>query len=235
MTDTHSEPITVVFALFPGVTQLDFTGPHQILGMAPDTRLILASIEGGELATDSGLRFGGVLRLEEIERCDVLCVPGGYGTSAAMEDEAFLLQLRRLAEGARYVTSVCTGSLLLGAAGLLNGRRAACHWAWREVLSEFGATPDPARVCRDGNVLTGGGVTAGIDFALTLVAEIAGETTAQSIQLMAEYAPSPPFDAGRPETAPPEVLAFVRERGERAGIVRRAAVASAAARLREIA
>jgi cyclohexyl-isocyanide hydratase len=233
MSESAPNPLIVVFALFPRVTQLDFTGPHQILGMAPDTHLILASVEGGELATDTGLRFGGLMRLEEIDRCDVICVPGGYGTSAAMEDEAFLEQLRRLAEGARYVTSVCTGSLLLGAAGLLKGRRAACHWAWRALLSEFGATPDPARVCRDGNLLTGGGVTAGIDFALTLVAEIAGETTAQTIQLMAEYAPAPPFDSGRPETAPAEVLALVRERGEQAGVVRRAAVAAAAARLRE--
>ena len=228
------EPLTVVFALFPRVTQLDFTGPHQILAMAPDTRLILASMEGGELAVDSGLRFGGLERLAEIDRCDVLCVPGGLGTSAAMEDEAFLFQLRRLAGGARYVTSVCTGSLLLGAAGLLQGRRAACHWAWRELLSEFGATPDPARVCRDGNVLTGGGVTAGIDFALTLLAEIADDTAAQAVQLMAEYAPAPPFDAGRPETAPPELVAHMRERSEKAGVARRDAVAAAAAMLKKI-
>ena len=230
-----ADPITIVFPLFRGVAQLDFTGPHQILGMAPDTRLVLASMEGGELATDSGMRFAGLERLEAIELCDVLCVPGGLGATAAMEDEAFLDQLRRLAEGARYVTSVCTGSLLLGAAGLLQGRRAACHWAWRELLSEFGATPDPARVCRDGNVLTGGGVTAGIDFALTLLAEIAGETTAQSVQLMAEYAPAPPFDAGRPETAPAEIVARVREAAEKAAAARRGAVAAAAARLRQIA
>jgi transcriptional regulator GlxA family with amidase domain len=127
-----------------------------------------------------------------------------------MADEAFLAQIRRLAAGARYVTSVCTGSLLLGAAGLLKGRRAACHWAWRDQLVLFGATPDPARVARDGHVFTGGGVTAGIDFALTVVAEIAGDETAQAIQLAVEYAPDPPFHAGRPETAPPAVLERVQ-------------------------
>ena len=156
-----SQSLTVVFALFPGVTQLDFTGPHQVLGALPGARLVLASRDGRALTTDAGMTFAGLDRLSDIPSCDVLCAPGGLGTSAAMEDEAFLRELRRLAEGARYVTSVCTGSLLLGAAGLLAGRRAACHWAWRELLAEFGATPDPARVCRDGNVITGGGVTAG--------------------------------------------------------------------------
>jgi transcriptional regulator GlxA family with amidase domain len=129
-----------------------------------------------------------------------------------MEDAAFMAQIGRLAAGARYVTSVCTGSLILGAAGLLRGRRAACHWAWRDLLARFGAVPDGGRVVRDGHIITGGGVTAGIDFALTLAAEIAGPTIAQAIQLNLEYAPAPPFDAGRPETAPPEVLALVNSR-----------------------
>jgi transcriptional regulator GlxA family with amidase domain len=137
--------------------------------------------------------------------------------------------IRRLAGTARYVTSVCTGSLILGAAGLLRGRRAACHWAWRDLLALFGAVPDPGRVVRDGNVLTGGGVTAGIDFALTLVTELAGPVAAQMIQLGLEYAPAPPFDAGRPETAPAEVLALVRERMGPTMVARRAAVERAAA------
>jgi cyclohexyl-isocyanide hydratase len=159
-------------------------------------------------------------------------VPGGLGvTDNAIRDEAFLGELRRLADGARYVTSVCTGSLALGAAGLLRGKRAATHWAWRELLPVFGAIPDPARVVRDGNVITGGGVTAGIDFALTVVAELAGMETAQAIQMQIEYAPAPPFDAGVPETAPPAILARVRERNAALAAPRRAAVDAAAARL----
>jgi transcriptional regulator GlxA family with amidase domain len=128
-----------------------------------------------------------------------------------MNDAAFMAEIRRLGAGARYVTSVCTGSLILGAAGLLKGRRAACHWAWRNLLTLFGATPDAGRVVRDGDIITGGGVTAGIDFALTLAAELTNPETAQLIQLSLEYAPAPPFDAGRPETAPPSVLARARE------------------------
>ena len=226
-----TEPLTIVFALFPRVTQLDFTGPHQILSALPGARLILASSTGGDLTSDSGLVFRDVQRLEDIPACDIICVPGGWGTSEAMEDDAFLAELRRLALGARYVTSVCTGSLLLGAAGLLAGKRAACHWGWRDQLASFGATPDASRVVRDGNVITGGGVTAGIDFALTLAAEIAGEETAQYIQLINEYAPAPPFDAGRPETAPPAVVAAARTRAEQAGVVRRSAVERAAGRM----
>lgn len=198
-------PFHIVFALFPGVTHLDFTGPHQILARLPGAQVTVASEAGGEIEAD-GLVFARLARLAEVERCDLLCVPGGFGTTQAMADQAFLDQIRRLAADARYVTSVCTGSLVLGAAGLLPGKRAACHWAWRDQLALFGATPDPARVARDGSVFTGGGVTAGIDFALTIVADIAGEETAQAIQLAVEYAPDPPFHAGRPETAPPAVL-----------------------------
>lgn len=202
-------PITIVFALYPGVTHLDFTGPHQVLARLPGANLIVASAAGGLIEAD-GLTFAGLARLKDIERCDVICVPGGLGCTAAMNDAAFMDQISRLADGATYVTSVCTGSLILGAAGLLKGKRAACHWAWRDMLPLFGAIADPARVVRDGNVITGGGVTAGIDFALALAAEIAGPDVAQSIQLMLEYAPAPPFNAGRPETAPPEVLARVQ-------------------------
>lgn len=201
-------PFHIVFALFPGVTHLDFTGPHQILCRLPGAQVVVASEAGGEIEAD-GLVFAHLSRLAEIEHCDLLCVPGGFGTTEAMADTAYLDQLRRLAAGARYVTSVCTGSLLLGAAGLLKGKRAACHWAWRDQLALFGATPDPARVARDGNVFTGGGVTAGVDFALTIAAEIAGAETAQAIQLAVEYAPAPPFESGRPETAPAAVLARV--------------------------
>jgi cyclohexyl-isocyanide hydratase len=227
---TDRGPI-IVFALFPGVTQLDFTGPHQVFSSLPGAEVILASAEGGSIQT-SGITFAGLRRLADIPECDIICVPGGMGvTDNAIRDPVFLAELRRLADGARYVTSVCTGSLALGAAGLLRGKRAATHWAWRELLVPFGATPDPGRVVRDGNVITGGGVTAGIDFALSVVAELADPETAQAIQLQIEYAPAPPFDAGVPETAPPAILARVRERNAALAARRRGAVEDAAARL----
>ena len=207
---TPPAPLSIVFALFPGVTHLDFTGPHQILCRLPGAKVTVASLEGGEIEAD-GLIFAHLPRLTDVEACDVLVVPGGFGTTQAMANPAFLDEIRRLAAGARYVTSVCTGSLVLGAAGLLKGKRAACHWAWREQLALFGATPDPGRVVRDGKVFTGGGVTAGIDFALTIAAEIAGEDVAQAIQLGVEYAPAPPFNSGRPETAPAKVLERVQK------------------------
>jgi putative intracellular protease/amidase len=222
-----TDTFTIVFALYPGVTHLDFTGPHQVLCRLPGAETHLASVRGGALTFD-GVTFGNLEQLADIAACDVLCVPGGFGTMDAMADAAFMEEIRRLASGARYVTSVCTGSLILGAAGLLKGRRAACHWAWRDLLPLFEATPDGGRVVRDGNVLTGGGVTAGIDFALTLAAEIAGDAFAQGLQLSLEYAPAPPFNAGRPETAPPEVLARVKSALEAMGAGRRAAAETAA-------
>jgi cyclohexyl-isocyanide hydratase len=225
------EEFPVVFVLYPHVTQLDFTGPHEVLARLPGAQCILASSTGGDLEADGGLVFTRVRRLAEIERCALICVPGGFGTTEAMEDQELLAQLRRLAKTARYVTSVCTGALVLGAAGLLKGKRATSHWAWRDSLSSFGAMPDPARVVRDGNVITGGGVTAGIDFALTVLAEIAGDEFAQSVQLGIEYAPAPPFNSGRPELAPPHVLAGTQQRYERVRGAREAAVERAAARL----
>jgi transcriptional regulator GlxA family with amidase domain len=227
MTDAVVEPVVIVFPIYPGVTQLDFTGPQQVLARLPGARLITASVGGTPVQAD-GLAFAGLARLEDVARCDVLCVPGGAGCTDAMHDATFMAAIRRLAGDARYVTSVCTGSLILGAAGLLVSRRAACHWAWRDLLSLFGATPDAARVTRDGNVISGGGVTAGIDFALTLAAELAGAEIAQSIQLGLEYAPAPPFNAGRPETAPPDVLARVKGRIDAAMPARRAAAERAA-------
>jgi putative intracellular protease/amidase len=220
----------IVFALYPGVTQLDFTGPHQVFSRVPKAQVVCASVSGEPIATDN-LTFSGLKRLAEIESCDVLCVPGGMGTMEAMGDQALLGEIRRLAAGAKYVTSVCTGSLVLAAAGLLKGKRAACHWAWRHQLPLFGAIPDDGRVVRDGNVFTGGGVTAGIDFALTLAAELAGEQVAKAIQLTLEYAPAPPFDSGRPETAPREVLEAVQKFNARLEPDRRAAAERAAAAL----
>jgi len=136
---------TAVFPLYPGVTQLDFTGPFEVFSRLPETRCVLAATQGGQVEGSGGLSVANVLPLARIDRCTLLCVPGGYGCIAAMEDEAYLAALRRLSASTRYITSVCTGSLLLGAAGLLRGRRAACHWAWRGLLAAFGATPDPAR------------------------------------------------------------------------------------------
>jgi transcriptional regulator GlxA family with amidase domain len=226
-----AEEFPVVFAIYPHVTQLDFTGPHEVLARLPGAQCILASSTGGDLEADGGLVFTKVRRLADIERCALICVPGGFGTIEAMEDQELLTQLRRLAKTARYVTSVCTGALVLGAAGLLKGRRATSHWAWRDALSAFGATPDPGRVVRDGNVFTGGGVTAGIDFALTVLAEVAGGDFAQSIQLGIEYAPAPPFNSGRPDLAPAHILASTQQRYERVRSARDAAIKRAAARL----
>jgi cyclohexyl-isocyanide hydratase len=225
-----ADPLHIVFPLFSGLTQLDFTGPHQFLCRLPGAVVTLASAQGGEVEAEGGIVFARTARLAEVERCDLLCVPGGVSATEAALDPAYLPQVRRLAGGARYVTSVCTGSLIRGAAGLLQGKRAACHWQWRHLLAEFGAIPDAGRVVRDGNVITGGGVTAGIDFALTVVAEIAGVPFAQALQLGLEYAPSPPFSAGSPDTAPPEVLALVQARMKgsleaRTGQVRKAAAA----------
>ncbi len=202
----------IVETIYPGMTQLDFTGPHTIFSRIPFASVIVASEPGGEITSDGGLVFAGTRRMAEIERCDLLFVPGGMAVTDAINDEAFMQEFRRLAASARYLTSVCTGSLALGAAGLLVGRRAACHWAWRHLLPLFGAIPDAARVVRDGDIITGGGVTAGIDFALVVAAELGGEAMAQTLQLLLEYAPAPPFNAGRPETAPPEVLARLQAR-----------------------
>jgi cyclohexyl-isocyanide hydratase len=192
----------VVFALYPRVTQLDFTGPYEVFARLPGAHLILASTTGDDIEAEGGMTFRRVVRLGDIERCALLCVPGGLGTIDAMENAEYLVQIRRLAERAQYVTSVCSGSLLLGAAGLLCGKRAACHWAWRDMLSVFGAIPDSGRVVREGNLITGGGVTAGIDLALTVVGEIAGSDFAEMAQLGIEYAPAPPFDRPRKQKAP---------------------------------
>jgi len=222
--------LEIVIALFPGVTHLDFTGPHQVLSRTPGARVTVASLGGRDIEAE-GLTFTRLADLAAIERCDVLLVPGGATATEAALDEAFVAEIRRLGRQARYLTSVCTGSLVLGAAGFLKGKRAATHWAWRELLPLFGATVDEGRVVRDGNLITGGGVTAGLDFAFTLLAELAGETAAQATQLGLEYAPDPPFDTGRPELAPPEIVAAYNERMAPIADKRRAQAEQAAARL----
>ena len=222
---------TIVFPLYPNVTHLDFTGPHQVLCRTPDSEVVVASMGGVDVAAE-GLVFTKLADLAEIERCDLICVPGGLGATEAMLDEAFMAQIRRLGSGARYLTSVCTGSLILAAAGFLTGKRAACHWAWRELLEPFGAIVDTARVVRDGDIITGGGVTAGLDFAFTVLAEIAGDDHAKAVQLGLEYAPRPPFNAGRPELAPPQVMEAYNRRMAPLIAGRRHAAAEAARRLR---
>lgn len=222
----------IVEAVYQGMTQLDFTGPHTIFSRIPGAQTIVACLEGGEVTADGGLTFSRLACLRDIDRCDLIFFPGGMAATEVINDAGFMAEARRLSGGARYLTSVCTGSLILAATGLLTGRRAACHWAWREMLPLFGAIPDPARVVRDGNVITGGGVTAGVDFALTVAAELAGPRFAQGLQLTLEYAPSPPFDAGSPERAPPEVLADVRARMDEIWPVRLAQATLAAKAMR---
>jgi cyclohexyl-isocyanide hydratase len=206
-----SQPFEMVFVLYPKVAVLDFTGPFEVFFKVPNARIRLVSPEGGDLQVKPGFKLQGLERLGDIERCDLLFVPGGMDHPGGPEDSVMatpdvVADLRRLADGAKYVTSVCNGSLILARAGVLNGRRSACHWLQLHMLESFGAIPDPARVVRDGKFISGGGVTAGIDFALVVAAEIAGETYARSIQLMMEYAPEPPFGLGRPELASQEVL-----------------------------
>ncbi|SDB72371.1 DJ-1/PfpI family protein [Belnapia rosea] len=224
-------PLTVGFLLFPRLTQLDFTGPHEVMSRLPGAEVRLIWKEAGPVRSDTGLVMLADTAMGDCPQLDILCIPGGPGVAALMEDEAVLAFLRAQAPGARYVTSVCTGALVLGAAGLLRGRRATTHWASHDFLAALGAEPVEARVVRDGNLVTGGGVTAGIDFALTIAAEIAGPEVAQAIQLQIEYAPAPPFQAGRPETAPEAVLRAAQARGAGMRAEREALVARVAARL----
>jgi cyclohexyl-isocyanide hydratase len=226
-----SAPLQIGLVLFPKVTQLDFTGPLQVFSSIPGAKLHLIWKRIEPVASDSVLTVTPTTTFADCPQLDVICVPGGMGTDDMVNDEEMLDFLRRQAEGAKYVTSVCTGSLVLGAAGLLKGYRATTHWSAMDCLAPFGATPTNARVCVDRNRVTGGGVTAGIDFALTLVSEMIDRRTAEAIQLRLEYNPAPPFQAGSPETAPAEILALMRDRIAPHKQRRVAAVERAAARL----
>ena len=199
--------------LFPRLTQLDLTGPFEVFANTPGATVHLLWKSLDPVRAITGMAIVPDTTLADCPQLDVVCVPGGSGVAEVMEDPEVLDFLRRQAAGARYVTSVCTGALVLGAAGLLRGKRATTHWGSHDFLATLGAIPTQGRVVRDGNVFTGGGVTAGIDFALTLVAEMCGPEVAQAIQLQIEYAPAPPFDSGSPETAPAAVLETARARG----------------------
>jgi cyclohexyl-isocyanide hydratase len=200
----------IAFLLFPDVTQLDLTGPAQVLSRLSDATIELVAKTRDPVRTDSGFALLPTATFADVPAAEILCVPGGFGTVAAMEDEETIGWVRRIAADADWVTSVCTGSLVLGAAGLLTGYRAACHWASRHQLAWFGAIPVAERVVFDRNRVTGGGVTAGIDFGLSLAAAIRGEDYARFIQLSLEYDPAPPFTSGSPDTASPETLAAYR-------------------------
>ena len=223
--------LNIGILLYPNVTQLDATGPAQVLSRVPGATLHMIWKTHDPVPTDAGFSIVPTTSFADCPQLDVICVPGGGGQVDVMVDAEALDFLRKQAAKARYVTSVCTGSLVLGAAGLLKGYKSACHWAWREMLGDFGAIPVAERVVRDRNRISGGGVTAGIDFGLTVAAELAGEEVAKSIQLVLEYDPHPPFDSGSPEKAGPERVQRLRERLVPMLESRRKANAEAAARL----
>ncbi|MDB5827867.1 MAG: Cyclohexyl-isocyanide hydratase [Variovorax sp.] len=199
--------IHVGFLLFPGVTQLDLTGPAQVLSRVPGAKVHLVWKSLEPVMTDVGFSINPTVTYADCPQLDVVCAPGGFGVIEQMTDALTIDFLRQQAAAARYVTSVCNGSLLLGAAGLIDGYRSACNWKWLHYLPQFGAEPVRERVVRDRNRLSGAGVTSGIDFGLTLAAELGGEEIAKLIQLGLEYDPQPPFDCGSPEKAGPERVA----------------------------
>jgi cyclohexyl-isocyanide hydratase len=205
------------FVIFPDLTQLDFTGPQQVLSRLPQSAMHIIAKSAAPVPSDSGLSLVPTHTFENCPDLDLICVPGGSaGVVRAMADRETIAFVQRQSTTAKYVTSVCTGAFILGVAGLLKGRRATTHWAFAELLPLVGATHEKARIVKDGNIITAGGVTSGIDFGLSVVAEIAGETIAQAIQLGIEYDPDPPFDAGHPDRAPDAAKAIVFTRYEKA-------------------
>ena len=225
-------PNTVIgMVLFPNFTHLDIAAPFEVFGRLPHARVFAVAAEQGVVTSDTGLNLVPDLTFDDAPPFDVICVPGGPGVNQMLEDEVLLGFLRTQGAEARFVTSVCSGALLLGAAGLLQGYRAATHWMSMDLLSMFGAMPVADRVVVDRNRITGGGVTAGIDFGLTVAAILAGEDTAKRIQLMLEYNPAPPFSAGSPTTAEPKIVAAVREQGAKYLVARREIAQRAAGRL----
>jgi len=220
-------PTEIVFLLFPDLTQLDLTGPYEVLAALPNVRLTLVARSLAPVRSASGLSIVPHATYEGAPRPDVLVIPGGGGVNALLGDATTLAFVRTAARDARYVVSVCTGALVLGAAGLLRGRRAATHWFAREFLAAFGAEAVAERVVVDGRFVTGGGVTAGIDVALRLAAELGGRETAERLELALEYDPAPPFGTGSPERAGPELVRRHRDASTAALAARRAAVRAA--------
>ena len=200
------------FVIFPNLTQLDFTGPLQVLSRLPDAKIHIVARSLDPVPSDCGLSLLPTTTFADCCQLDLICVPGGGGVVAAMADRETIEFVRQQAAGAQYVTSVCTGAFVLGAAGLLEGRRATTHWGYTELLPLVGATFEKARIVKDGNVITAAGVASGIDFALHMAAEIAGEETAHAIQLAIEYDPAPPFTSGHPDRASASLTALVAPR-----------------------
>jgi len=223
-----NDRITVGLLLFPEMTQLDMTGPYEVFASMPRTTVEVVWKTLEPVTTGGGLRMLPTTTIAACPRLDVICVPGGPGQVALMRDAEILDFLRRQAESCRFVTSVCTGSLVLGAAGLLRGYRATCHWLSLDQLALLGAIPVAERIVRDRNRITGGGVTSGIDFALFVAAQLCGEDVAKEIQLRIEYDPAPPFDAGSPRTADPTLVAALRARLKDRQDARRAVTSEAA-------
>jgi len=208
---------TLGFVLFPDLTQLDLTRPLQVLARLPQSRIIVAAKSRAPVPSDCGLSLLPTHSFAEAPPFDLICVPGGIkGVIGAIGDRETVDFVRRQANDAKYVTSVCTGAFVLGVAGLLQGRRATTHWAYTELLPLVGATHEKARIVRDRNLFSAGGVTAGVDFGLAVVAEIAGETVARSIQLGIEYDPAPPFDSGHPDRASTAVKSALSDRYDKA-------------------
>lgn len=223
--------LAIGMVLFDDLTQLDLTGPYEVLARMPNTRVHLVAQRPEAVRSEGGLRIVPDLTFDDAPPFDVLCVPGGWGVNQQLENEAMLAFLARQGAQARYVTSVCSGALLLGAAGLLRGYRATTHWMSLEMLTLFGAEAVRERVVRDRNRITGAGVTAGIDFGLVLARELFGLAAAETIQLALEYQPAPPFDSGSPDHATPAVRDAVLEKSRAVRSDRRAIVERAAARL----
>jgi cyclohexyl-isocyanide hydratase len=221
----------IAFLPFPGMTQLDMTGPAQFLSRMPGAKVDYVWKSRDPVPTDAGFAIVPTATFADVPAPDILCVPGGVGVSLVMEDEEAMAWLRQAGGQAQWVTSVCTGSLILGAAGLLRGYRATSHWAWHHLLGHFGAEAVKARTVIDRNRVTGGGVTAGIDFALTLIAEIAGPGVAQTLQLAFEYDPAPPFAAGTPDKADAAIIAAHRAATADAMTRREQEIVAIAARL----
>ncbi|PKP87653.1 MAG: thiamine biosynthesis protein ThiJ [Alphaproteobacteria bacterium HGW-Alphaproteobacteria-17] len=220
MTDRSTH---IVFLLFPGITQLDFTAPAQAFCRMPGAKLVGAAKIADPIATDSGFSIVPTHDFASAPQADILCIPGGHGVADALHDAATIDFIARQAAGAAWVTSVCTGAFLLGRAGLLEGKRATTHWGYTHLLPLVGAVHEAARVVEDGRVVTSGGVTSGLDFALTLIARMQGDAVAQAIQLAIEYDPAPPFAGGHPDRAPEAVTAGLKERVYDAAAARMAA------------